>query len=401
MPRFPSPPLPSCTAVVTDVHFRMSLAVCRDLGQAGVRIITCERESVRQTPAAPPLGGLSKYTQRHVWLPDASYSSSLHQLCQQLAQDQNGQLPALLPVGAQTLALAASEQDSLRKVAALCVPTPRQLDMLNNKETVLHLAEALDIPRPESFTRQQDERLEDFFARVSLPCVVKPRCGELLGLPAADRYRVAHTPSQLAEAWEHFHTMDKAEPQVQAFLPGDGLGCSLLAEEGCVLASICHRRVREYPVSGGPSSCCQVVFRPDLEDYAARLIKQVSYTGPCMVEFKEDAAGQPRILEVNPRVWGSYPLTRASGSGFSLLWLMASLGLPLPEQEQKPQPRRMIFALSDMLAGLGYLRRGKPGKTLGALVDLLNPWVLDGVFEWGDIQPALAYFRAQLAKILR
>ena len=58
----------------------------------------------------------------------------------------------------------------------------------------------------------------------------------------------------------------------------------------------------------------------------------------------------------------------------------------------------MIFAASDLMAAVGYLRRGEPGRSLGALADLLNPWVRDGLFEWGDMLPALAYFRSLLTK---
>ena len=39
-------------AIVTDVHYRMSLALIRDLGQAGVDVITCERESRSPAPGA-------------------------------------------------------------------------------------------------------------------------------------------------------------------------------------------------------------------------------------------------------------------------------------------------------------------------------------------------------------
>lgn len=39
------------TAIVTDVHYRMSLALIRDLAQAGVRVICCERRGV-----SAPLG---------------------------------------------------------------------------------------------------------------------------------------------------------------------------------------------------------------------------------------------------------------------------------------------------------------------------------------------------------
>ena len=45
-------------AIVTDVRFRMSLALIRDLAQMGVEVITCEGERCRDNPAAPALGFL-------------------------------------------------------------------------------------------------------------------------------------------------------------------------------------------------------------------------------------------------------------------------------------------------------------------------------------------------------
>ena len=53
-------------AIVTDVRFRMSLALIRDLAQMGVEVITCEGERCRDNPAAPALGGLSRCAARHV-----------------------------------------------------------------------------------------------------------------------------------------------------------------------------------------------------------------------------------------------------------------------------------------------------------------------------------------------
>ena len=60
------------TAVMTDVHYRMSLALIRDLAQAGVRTVCCEREGV-----AAPLGVVSKYTDETVLLPRASWTCLL------------------------------------------------------------------------------------------------------------------------------------------------------------------------------------------------------------------------------------------------------------------------------------------------------------------------------------
>ena len=85
------------TAVVTDVHYRMSLALVRDLAQAGVRVVCCEGED---QPA--PLGFASKYPAERVTLPRSGELDGLYRLCGRLTREE-GERPALLPVGAATL----------------------------------------------------------------------------------------------------------------------------------------------------------------------------------------------------------------------------------------------------------------------------------------------------------
>lgn len=386
------------TAVITDVHYRMSLALIRDLAQAGVRTVCCEREGV---PA--PLGFVSKYTDETVLLPREGWPDALYDLCARLTETE-GERPALLPVGAVTLAALSAERERFATVCGLCIPTPEQLDAFNSKEVVAELGERLGVPVPRRFAPQAGEDAAAFFVRLSLPCVVKPLCGEKFGLSAAQRYVIARTPEQGAAAFGRFQALTGEPPMVQEYLPGGGLGCSVLAEEGTVRAALCHRRVREYPVSGGPSSCCVRVDRPDLEGYAARLVAETGYTGLAMFEFKEGADGQPRLLEVNPRVWGTFPLTRASKSGIPLMWYALSWNranpnnaVPLP-QATPFRPCKMQFGPSDLMAGLDYLKRGRPGKALGALGDFLNPAVKDGLWEWGDPKPGLMYYRSLLKK---
>ena len=384
--------------IVTDVHYRLSRALIRDLGQAGVDVITCERESRRPAP-----GAVSRWSGRHVWLPDADYPEALVRLCRAVGGQYRCR-PALLPVGAATLAAIAGQPERFSAVCGLCVPSREQLDLLNSKTRLAALARRLGIPVPESFSRGPEESIPQLAARLPLPCVVKPVCGEKLGLSAGDRYAVARTPEAAEQAYRHFLALAGELPVLQTWLPGRGLGCSILAWEGEVLASICHLRVREYPAAGGPSSCCRCVERPDLLEMAARLAAEIRLTGLTMFEFKEDAGGAPRLLEANPRIWGTFPLTRVSRSRIPLLWCTLAwnsgnpdAAVPLPALAG-PLPRKMIFAVSDLLSAAGCLRQGQPGPAVRAALDLLNPAVADGLFEWGDPRPGLTYLGSLLRR---
>jgi predicted ATP-grasp superfamily ATP-dependent carboligase len=391
------------TAIITDVKYRMSLALIRDLAQAGVRVVACQTEDCRNNPASPALGFSSRWVSEARWLPVERTMDALYALCDEISQ-REGERPSLLPVGAVTLGALAREQERFSAVCGLHIPAPEQLDLFNSKEAVAALARRLEVPVPRDFTLGDGETVDELAARLPLPCVIKPVCGEKLGLTAALRYAIVTTREDAAHQYARFAALDGRPPIVQEQLVGSGLGCSVLADRGQIVSAICHRRVREYPVTGGPSTCCVTQQRPDLEEYAARLVQETDYHGLAMFEFKEGADGKPRLLEINPRIWGTFPLTRVSHSGIPLLWhtLAWNAGnpgqaVPLPGR-QAPLACRMTFSASDLMAARGYRKRGQGRKARSALADLFRPSVRDGLWEWSDPKPGLAYYRSLLHK---
>jgi len=371
------------TAIITDVHYRMSLALIRDLGERGVRTLCCERADERY-----PLGFFSKYCSETRTLPPDDYENALYKLCKACAET-DGEKPALLPVGAKTLALLAENlvRERFSRVAGFCLPTKAQLDLFNDKTAVAALAKSLGVPTPDAY--------EPPYEKVVFPCVVKPACGEKFGLPAEKRYAIARTRAEMHSQIEHFKALTGETPVVQKYLRGGGLGCSVLCKDGAVVSSICHRRLREYPISGGPSTCCVAIHDERLRSYVEAMVKATGYTGLAMFEFKEDDKGNAYLLEVNPRIWGTFPLTRVARSGLSYAWYRLSLGLQ-PEKEDGYAEKRMTFTLSDLAAAASYLKKGYRSQCWSALGDLLNPAVRDGLFEWKDMRPALRYFRSLL-----
>ena len=374
------------TAIVTDAHYRMSVSLIRDLFDCGVRVVVCEKASIEN-----PVGFASRGAAQCVRLPDEAYEAALLALCREVLE-KGGKKPALLPVGAKPLAMVSRSRDAFSAVAGLCIAPPSQLALFNDKAAVSALAKTLGIPVPESFERQPEEADEAFFFRVPLPCAVKPHCGESFGLTASKRYRICRTKEELEAAFHHFKALTNEDPIVQEYLPGAAFGCSVLAKDGAVYRSLCHRRVREYPVSGGPSSCCESVSRGDLPAFAKSLVRETGFTGPAMFEFKCASDGSPRLLEVNPRVWGTFPLTRAAKTDFSYSWFCLAAGLALP-QALAAQHVKMAYYPADLAAGLGYLKKGQPGRFFAAAADFLNPRVKNGIADPKDPAPARAYFR--------
>ena len=141
------------------------------------------------------------------------------------------------------------------------------------------------------------------------------------GLKAADRYAVADTPEAYAQILARMQRYDPS-PIVQDKIAGPGIGVSLLLDrDGRMISALCHRRIREYPITGGPSTCCESFYDAALIDRAYRLLHSFGFTGMAMVEFKGDC-----LLEVNPRVWGSFPMTEAAQSPLVAHYARAAAG---------------------------------------------------------------------------
>ena len=149
------------------------------------------------------------------------------------------------------------------------------------------------------------------------PVVVKPRTGS-----GSRDIAVLGTAAELA-ARER-----SAEFIVQQYLPGDEYSIDVLADaRGQVIAAVPRIRAR---VDSGVSVAGRTVHDPELERLGAAVARITGLTYIANVQFRRDAAGQPALLEVNPRAPGALPLTMASGVDMPRLALDALRGRPVP-----------------------------------------------------------------------
>lgn len=131
---------------------------------------------------------------------------------------------------------------------------------------------------------------------------------------------------------------------VQQYVKGEAIGFFALYQEGKLLRYYIHRRIREYPQSGGPSVAAETIFIPSVLDAGKRLLDELKWHGVAMVEFKYDTATDtPYVIEINPKFWGSTELGLAAGINFGdLLWKMYRTEQLLP-QGDAPDYKRIRF----------------------------------------------------------
>ena len=191
-----------------------------------------------------------------------------------------------------------------------------------------------------------------------LPMVLKPDFGE-----GGRGLFYIRNEGELEQVLHEIGKQDKIYLAQELIPPGGvAMGVSLLMdEEGKPLASFTHRRLREYPVSGGPSTLRESYRHEEAEAYAVKLLQALKFQGVAMVEFKVDPRDNvPKLMEINPRFWGSLPLAIIAGVDFPYILSCWALKRAFDIQRQKENVRLRNLLPGDLLYFLA--KKGKVGR---------------------------------------
>ncbi len=285
-----------------------------------------------------------------------------------------------------TQILISKNQDLFSQYTSFLIADHECLGCIQDKGNVMKRARSLGLPMPETFDVLDLESGMSLVDRLPYPVVVKPRVGAGgAGLSYVDG------PHELEEALRK--AFRKGEGiLVQERLPHDGrgLGASFLMDgRQKVLASFVHERLREYPVTGGPSTLRQSIVHEEVRECAERLLRSFRFRGVAMVEFKIDSRdGVPKLLEVNPRFWGSLALAVDSGVNFPYLLTLAALNIPFePVVRYKVGHQTRWLLPGDMLHFIqnphrfrmdpSFFRFVEPNLTYD-ICDRTDPWPVVG-----------------------
>lgn len=382
-------------AIITDAHNLIALAVLRSLGRAGVAV-TCLADGRR--PRAMP-AGYSRYG-RVVQVPcldsdPGGYWDAVASL--------SGPDTVFIPVLLRSVLAAASRIEAGQLELATLLASSASIQQADDTGRLLELAGQLGIPHPRTIALGPGQEPDPLrYGDVGFPAVVKYRQGDVLGLTARDRYRVVEDAGQLNQTFRQMHRLQPF-PLVQEYIDGPGYGMSAVySAQGRQVAAFCHRRIRQYPISGGPSTMAESVWEPRLVEAATRLLDSLNWRGVAMVEFRLDRSdNQFKLMEINPRFWGSLPLPIMAGVDFPLLLYRLARGDRVSPVSEYRLGKKMRYLAKDLAAMLETVRTASSGRSrlaLGFLAELADPTVGEGLMPLSDPLPGLAYLTRKLSE---
>ena len=299
------------SVLVTDGHWRKSLAVVRSLGRRGVHVTVGERTFLNTS-------FFSKYCGRRLVYPSPRrYPDRFIEFL--LKEIQKNRMDCLFPMEEETLLLSARYHSEISKYTYLLIPDLEKIEFVRDKGNLIQFAEAHGIPTPKTIDWPPTAILPASLSSIPIPAVIKPRI-------SSGSFGIAYVKKRedLVPSYQKVHSRYPF-PLIQEWIPDGGgtFGLSALFDEASnIQAAFVHKKLRMYPVQGGPSTLREGVEHPQVMELGLSLLKSLNWTGIGMVEFKVDPRdGIPKLMEINPRFWGSLNLAIVSEVDFPYLIL--------------------------------------------------------------------------------
>ncbi len=353
--------------IITDCNYRSSIAAIYSLVELKEEIIGVTTD---ESPCPPAFH--SRYLKKTYVLSSNKdeYKEELLKLCSSFER------PVLLPIGVFTLDIISNNLDVFNAVCDFSVSDSKTLQIINDKSKAKEIASSVGIKVPRIYNDESP----------IFPSVVKPVCGEKFGLKASQRYKIVHNEQELNDA-KKLYSFSKTV--TEEYVHGGGVGVSLvMGRDGAPYTAFCHKRLSEYPASGGPSSSLITFYDSDIIDKSIKLLQSVSFSGIAMVEYKEKD-GEYYFLEVNPRIWGSFGATYKAKSDFIKAYVEASKKREYTFSPKYKRGKKVKFLPNILASVISYVKIKSYKKAFITGLDAINPFVQNAIFSIKDPLPSL------------
>ncbi len=211
----------------------------------------------------------------------------------------------ILPVGLQSYLAASKYKKDFLNYTHTMVPDYENMLIACYKNKSIDYANKLKIPVPETKIINSHDDLQDINR---FPVVIKSSDD------AGAFVKYCNNRKELLENFRYLKKISKTPIFVQEYIKGFGCGFYGIYNHGKLITYFMHKRIKEFPITGGPSAVAESYFDDKLFNYGKKLCDNLKWNGPIMVEFKYDIKQNDyKLIEINPKLWGSLDLTIAAG----------------------------------------------------------------------------------------
>lgn len=297
------------SVLVMSAEAENRLCAMRSLAKRSVKTV-----AISANPKA--IGLLSRYPTKKYLLPSRatqfrlSYRDALLSLCKR------GDILTIMPFTEADAYTLSTYKETFQDYVKATWVKDDVYENVRDRVKLLDLAKeaGLDVPKTRPLREWKDW---------STPYVIKPR------------YSIMETDYGLYDLHDHVKIMGggnkpdyesveremKHEPLVQQYIAGPEYGFFAIFNNGKARANFQHYRIRSRSYAGGISVFRRSTYSKALEEYGTKLLTALRWHGVAMVEVRFDIIDRKfKLLEVNPRFWGSLCLAIRAGVDFPYLY---------------------------------------------------------------------------------
>lgn len=288
--------------LLIDGHDRRALASMRSLGESlRYRVYTGSNQKFYASKHSTFCAGAFSYRN-----PDLDINGFLEDInCFLKSND----IKVLIPLDDRMATYVAKHRSSFYESTQILLPDWDIFKIARNKALTLAVARDIGIPIPTSYSIEEALTLDDG----AFPLIIKPTVSS-----ASIGMAVVNGRSELESKYAAI-SRDFPSPLIQEMiLPGGHYQANMVFDQSSnLVCSSVKNKIREFPLTGGPSTFFRTVDYPIVEEYAEKLLKKLKWVGPAEVEFMVNPrTNEPTLMEINPRMSATIVLSIKAGINF-------------------------------------------------------------------------------------
>jgi predicted ATP-grasp superfamily ATP-dependent carboligase len=374
--------------LVTDSEYKHSLGIVRSLGKLGINpyLLSFKKHS---------LSSYSKHSNDEIIINKNYTKDDLISKLLLLNID------LIILVGTDSfMKIVPWKKELLSNNITIITVDEKTQNIAFSKKDTYELANKIGVPTARTYYPKSLSDIDLMKNNVTYPCVIKGLY-EVGGNIVDYAYSESELKSKYISICEKYNINEKLGlPMLQEYITGNGCAFFAVYNNGKCGLTFQHKRVREYPVSGGASVCAKSYKNKLVEEYGKKLLDSLSWHGVAMVEFKLNSKDIPILMEINPKFWGSTDLALEAGVNFPKALIDIHSKIDVPYSNEYKLPFKYHWPMQgDILHGVENTKAIIP-----IILDILNPKVKSNLW-FSDIFPnfrmTLDFVKSIIIKIIR
>jgi predicted ATP-grasp superfamily ATP-dependent carboligase len=307
--------------LLTDGNYKNTYVILRALKEQGLKVGVLINSFFS-------LSFFSRYPDKRYFistnlLKDSSEKSFLLYKSELMKILKNDEIRVFMPVGNLSFRFASKYEEELKKYTRISVAKKDTIEIAQNKKKTFEFAENIGIPIPKTVIIKDKDDILKVSETMNYPCVIKKTNFYEGGVI------YCNNKSELKESLNRLINKMKtgaSYPIIQEYIEGPGTGFYGIFKNGKCINFFMHERIREYPTTGGASTFAKSIYSKNLKSLGIKLLESLEWNGVAMVEFKKDIKdGSYKLMEINPKFWGSLELSYKAGINFPYLNYLIAL----------------------------------------------------------------------------